>query len=237
MCLTRRKRKGKCLIHQTVQGHARHQTEKKTDKTKSTGVFGGAGLAHGPVLAASAKHPLSFSSAPAGNCQGRCWCDVGEAPAGFLQRWCCALCLQQILPHGLFLALPNTENWSKKLHRIYLGKDRGHWRVWRCTWKFLENHLFHQDTSQRSELLGFDCTKAGQCLCWEIGEGGITVMKARSEDLNKCLCNLKRKQMNTTWVYSWDMREHKLKLGIGLMPQVTVLAQEGARRKCELPHP
>lgn len=24
----------------------------------------------------------------------------------------------------LFLALPNTENWSKKLHRIYLGKDR-----------------------------------------------------------------------------------------------------------------
>lgn len=106
--------------------------------------------------------------------------------------WCCVLCLQQILPHGLFLALPNTENWSKKLHRIYLGKDREHWRVWRCTWKFLENHLFHQDISQRSEPLGFDSTEAGQCLCWEIGEGGITVMKARNDDLNKCLCNLRK---------------------------------------------
>lgn len=106
----------------------------------------------------------------------------------------------------LFLALPNTENWSKKLHRIYLGKDREHWSGWRCTWKFLENLFFHQDTSQRSELLGFDSTEAGQCLCWETGEEGITVMKARNEDLSKCLCYPKESK----WVhFCWDVRENK----------------------------
>lgn len=47
-------------------------SDREEEELKSTGVFGGAGLAHGPVLARSTSHPLSFSSAPAGNCQGRC---------------------------------------------------------------------------------------------------------------------------------------------------------------------
>lgn len=43
-----------CMISETLT--------RRSDATKSAGVFGGAGLAHGPVLAESANYSLSSSS-------------------------------------------------------------------------------------------------------------------------------------------------------------------------------
>lgn len=50
---------------------------------------------------------------------------MGEVSAGILHAN--ALCFVFIrFIHSAFLALPKTGNWSKKLPRIYLGKDREH---------------------------------------------------------------------------------------------------------------
>lgn len=152
MRLTKEKRK---MLHSSDKARSCSVSDRLRrwpDTTQSAGVSGGADLAHGPVSAGSANHPLRFSSPPACNCQGRCWCDVGEVSAGFLRaNAVCYVFIRAI--HRVFLAFPKAVNWSKKNDRIYLGKDREHW--WEGS---SQGNFFHQNTSQRkwSSHLGFD---------------------------------------------------------------------------------